>query len=60
MVVTGGIVYVCVGNGTNYRINITVTAGMTLNHVATEHNGWNAVVINGQVGLVPRKYSKVI
>ena len=57
---TGGSVYVRVGNGTNYRIITTVEAGMTFDHVATARNGWNAIVINGQVGWVSGKYSKVI
>ena len=50
--ITGGSVYVRVGNGTNYRIITTVKAGMTCDHVATALNGWNAIVINGQVGWV--------
>ena len=58
--ITGGSVYVRVGNGTNYRIITTVKAGMTFDHVATARNGWNAIVINAQVGWVSGKYSKVI
>ena len=58
--ITGGSVYVRVGNGTNYRIITTVKAGMTFDHVATARNGWNAIVINGQVGWVSGKYSKVV
>ena len=58
--ITGGSVYVRVGNGTNYRIITTVKAGMTFDHIATARNGWNAIVINGQVGWVSGKYSKVI
>ena len=48
------------GNGTNYRIITTVKAGMTFDHIATARNGWNAIVINGQVGWVSGKYSKVV
>ena len=58
--ITGGSVYVRVGNDTNYRIITTVKAGMTFEHVATARNGWNAIVINGQVGWVSGKYSKVV
>ena len=58
--ITGGSVYVRVGNGTNYRAITTVKAGMTFDHIATAHNGWNAIVINGQVGWVSGKYSAII
>ena len=58
--ITGGSVYVRVGNGTNYRAITTLKAGMTFDHVATARNGWNAIAINGQVGWVSGKYSKVI
>ena len=58
--ITGGSVYVRVGNGTNYRAITTVKAGMTFDHIATAHNGWNAIVINGQVGWVSGKYSRVV
>lgn len=43
-----------------YRAITTVKAGMTFDHVATARNGWNAIVINAQVGWVSGKYSKVI
>ena len=43
-----------------FRIITTVKAGMTFDHVATARNGWNAIVINGQVGWVSGKYTKVI
>lgn len=33
---------------------------MTFDHIATAHNGWNAIVINGQVGWVSGKYSRVV
>ena len=58
--ITGGSVYVRVGNGTNYRAITTVKAGMTFDHVATARNGWNAIAINGQVGWVSGKYSAII
>ena len=46
--ITGGSVYVRVGNGTNYRIITTVKAGMTFDHVATARNGWNASSSTGR------------
>lgn len=58
--ITGGSVYVRVGNGTNYRAITTVKAGMTFAHVATARNGWNAIAVNGQVGWVSGKYSAII
>ena len=58
--ITGGSVYVRVGNGTNYRVITTVKAGMTFDHIATARNGWNAIAVNGQVGWVSGKYSRQI
>ena len=58
--ITGGSVYVRVGNGTNYRAITTVKAGMTFDHIATARNDWNAIAVNGQVGWVSGKYSKVV
>lgn len=58
--ITCGSVYVRVGNGTNCRVITTASAGMTFDHVATARNGWNAIVINGQVGWVSGKYSKAV
>ena len=46
--ITGGSVYVRVGNGTNYRVITTVKAGMTFDHVATARNGWNASSSTGR------------
>ena len=60
VMITGGSVYVRVGNGTNYRAITTVKAGMIFDHVATARNGWNAIAVNGQVGWVSGKYSKVV
>ena len=60
VMITGGSVYVRVGNGTNYRAITTLKAGMVFDHVATARNGWNAIVINGQVGWVSGKYSAII
>ena len=47
-------------NRYRYRAITTVKAGMTFDHIATAHNGWNAIVINGQVGWVSGKYSRVV
>ena len=60
VMITGGSVYVRVGNGTNYRAITTVKAGMTFDHVATARNGWNAIAVNAQVGWVSGKYSAII
>ena len=48
------LVYIC----SPFRGN--VENNMTFDHIATARNGWNAIVINGQVGWVSGKYSKVI
>ena len=48
------------GNGTQYAILRSAKAGDTFNYVATASNGWNAVEIDGQVGWVSGRYSKVI
>ena len=60
VMITGGSVYVRVGIGTNYRASTTLMASMVFDHVATARNGWNAIVINGQVGWVSGKYSAII
>ena len=56
----GGKVNVRVGNDTSYKRITTVPAGTTLEYIATAANGWNAVVVAGQVGWVSGKYSKVV
>ena len=56
----GGKVNVRVGNDTSYKRITTVPAGTTFEFVATAANGWNAVVVAGQVGWVSGKYSKVV
>ena len=35
-------------------------AGDTFNYVATAANGWNAIEVDGQVGWVSGRYSKII
>lgn len=56
----GGKVNVRVGNDTSYKRITTVPAGTTFEYVATAANGWNAVVVAGQVGWVSGKYSKAV
>ena len=56
----GSIVNIRKGNGTEYAVITTTTPGTTFDHVATAANGWHAIVVNGQVGWVSGKYSKVI
>jgi hypothetical protein len=56
----GGKVNVRVGNGTEYARISTVASGTSFPFVATATNGWHAIIINGQVGWVSRKYSQVI
>ena len=55
-----GSVNVRAGNGTQYAILRSARAGDTFNYVATASNGWNAVEIDGQVGWVSGRYSKII
>ena len=55
-----GSVNVRAGNGTQYAILRSAKAGDTFNYVATASNGWNAVEIDGQVGWVSGRYSKII
>ncbi len=56
----GGRVNIRKGNGTEYGRITTVDAGTTYAYVATASNGWNAIVISGQVGWVSGKYSKIV
>ena len=48
------------GNGTQYGRITSVKDGSTFEWIATAENGWNAVVVNGQVGWVSGKYAEVI
>ena len=57
---SGGKVNVRVGNDTSYKHITTVPAGTTFEYVATAANGWNAVVVAGQVGWVSGKYSRIV
>lgn len=55
-----GSVNVRTGNGTQYAILRSARTGDTLNYVATAVNGWNAIEVDGQVGWVSGRYSKII
>ena len=55
-----GSVNVRAGNGTQYAILRSAKAGDTFNYVATAVNGWNAIDVDGQVGWVSGRYSKII
>ena len=59
IVAESGRVNVRVGNGTEYSRITSVADGTTFPFVATAANGWNAIVINGQVGWVSGKYSEI-
>lgn len=48
------------GNGTAFGRISQVDAGTSFPYVATAVNGWNAVVVNGQVGWVSGQYSRVL
>ena len=48
------------GHGTQYAILRSAKAGDTFNYVATASNDWNAIEVDGQVGWVSGKYSKII
>ena len=48
------------GNGTQYGRITSVKDGTTFEWIAAAENGWNAVVVNGQVGWVSGKYAEVI
>ena len=55
-----GSVNVRAGNGTQYAILRSSKAGDTFSYIDTAVNGWNAVEIDGQVGWVSGRYSKII
>ena len=56
----GGSVNIRRGNGTEYARITSTAPGTTFDHVATAANGWHAIVVNGQVGWVSGKYSRII
>ena len=55
----GGKVNIRKGNSTAYGVVTTAAPGTTLDYVAAAANGWNAVVVSGQVGWVSGKYSRI-
>jgi uncharacterized protein YraI len=57
---SGSKVNVRCGHGTNYKRITAVPVGTSFEYVATAANGWNAVIVFGQVGWVSGKYSKVV
>ena len=56
----GGTVNIRVGNGTQYDRITSARNGSTFEWVATAENGWHAIVVNGRVGWVSGKYSKLV
>ena len=57
--ITGDSVNIRKGNGTQYGRITTVNRGAAFEYVASAAHGWNAVVVNGQVGWVSGLYSRV-
>ena len=60
IVCDGGTVNIRVGNGTQYDRITATRDGSNFKWVATAENGWHAVVVNGRVGWVSGKYSKLV
>lgn len=60
--VTGasGTVNIRTGNGTSYGCITDASPGASFEWVATAENGWHAIVIDGQVGWISGKYSRII
>ncbi len=54
-----GTVNIRVGNGTQYERITAAKDGTMFEWVATAENGWQAIVVNGRVGWVSGKYSRV-
>ena len=54
-----GTVNIRTGNGMQYSRITAAKNGDTFAWVATAENGWHAVVVNGCVGWVSGKYSKI-
>lgn len=59
IVSNGGKVNIRCGNGTEYSRISSIEPGATFAWVATEQNGWHAIVCGGKVGWVSGKYSRV-
>ena len=60
IVSSGGRVNIRCGNGEKYGRITRASAGQRFPYVATAENGWHAVVVNGRVGWVSGKYSKLV
>ena len=60
LITGGGSVNIRVGNSTDYARITTVRSGAMFDYVATAANGWNAIVVNEQVGWVSGKYSVIV
>ena len=60
IVCSNGSVNIRVGNGTQYDRITAARNGSSFEWVATAENGWHAVVVNGRVGWVSGKYSKLV
>ena len=58
--VTGLNVNIRKGNGTQYGRIVVLPYGTKLPYVATAENGWNAVVVNDQVGWISGNFSKLL
>ena len=48
------------GKGTQYTLTTTVSTSVTFPFVATRDNGWQAIVVGGQVGWVAGNYSQAV
>lgn len=48
------------GKGTQYTLTTTVSTSVTFPFVATQDNGWQAIVVGGQVGWVAGKHSQAV
>ena len=60
IVCDSGTVNIRVGKGTQYDRITAARNGSAFDWVATAENGWHAVVVNGRVGWVSGKYSKLV
>ena len=47
-------------NGTRYTLTTTVSTSVTFPFVATGDNGWQAIVVGGQVGWVEGNHSQAV
>lgn len=59
IVCDSGTVNIRTGNDTKYSRITAAKAGAAFEWVVTAQNGWHAIVVNGQVGWVSGKYSRI-